>query len=61
MFTRSIVMRIFAWRRYRSNLRELCQLTERELKDVGLTRSNLEYAARSGIRSDRLIGQTSDC
>jgi uncharacterized protein YjiS (DUF1127 family) len=61
MFARGIVSRIFSWRRYHSNLRELSQLTERELKDVGVSRSNLEYAARLDIRSDRHIRQMSEC
>ena len=61
MFTRGIVRQISTWRRYHSNLRELSQLTERELKDAGLSRSNLEYAARLDIHSDRRIRQTSEC
>ena len=48
MFMTVILKRIAAWRRYRSNLRELGQLTDRELADVGLSRSSLEYAVRVG-------------
>jgi len=55
MFVIAILERILAWRRYRSNLRELCRLSERELADIGLSRSNLEYAARLGAGSDQLI------
>jgi len=48
MFTIVVLKRIAAWWRYRSNLHELAELTDRELADVGLCRSNLEYAARAG-------------
>ena len=36
MFISLILKRIAAWRRYRNNLRELGQLTDRELEDIGL-------------------------
>jgi uncharacterized protein YjiS (DUF1127 family) len=48
MFVTLILKRINAWRRYRANLRELGQLTDRELEDIGLSRSNLDHAARMG-------------
>jgi uncharacterized protein YjiS (DUF1127 family) len=48
MFITLILKRIAAWRRYRSNLRELGQLTDRELEDIGLSRSNVDHAARMG-------------
>jgi uncharacterized protein YjiS (DUF1127 family) len=35
-----------AWRRYRASVRELSQLTDRELHDLGLTRSEIEDVAR---------------
>ena len=48
MFISLILKRIAAWRRYRNNLRELGQLTDRELEDIGLSRSNVDSAARMG-------------
>jgi len=48
MFISLILKRIAAWRRYRANLRELGQLTDRELEDIGLSRSNVDHAARMG-------------
>ncbi|MBV9754221.1 MAG: DUF1127 domain-containing protein [Hyphomicrobiales bacterium] len=41
-----MLKRLAAWRRYRANLRELAQLTDRELEDIGLSRGNVDYAAR---------------
>jgi uncharacterized protein YjiS (DUF1127 family) len=55
MFVIAILKRIGAWRRYRANLGELRRLSERELADIGLSRSNLEYAARLLAGSDQLI------
>jgi uncharacterized protein YjiS (DUF1127 family) len=46
MFITLILKRLAAWKRYRSNLRELGQLTDRELEDIGLSRGNVDYAAR---------------
>jgi uncharacterized protein YjiS (DUF1127 family) len=46
MFITLILKRIAAWRRYRTNLRELGELTDRELDDIGLSRGNVDYAAR---------------
>jgi uncharacterized protein YjiS (DUF1127 family) len=46
MFIALILKRIAAWRRYRINLHELGQLTDRELEDIGLSRGNVDYAAR---------------
>ena len=43
MFITLILKRIAAWRRYRANLRELGQLTDRELDDIGLSRGNVDY------------------
>jgi len=40
-----IISRIRTWARYRASLRELSQLSDRQLADIGLTRSNLQNAA----------------
>ena len=42
-----IVSRIRAWNRYRASLRELSQLSDRQLSDIGLSRSTIDQAARS--------------
>ena len=34
-----------AWRRYNHSVRELSQLSDRELADIGLTRSEIQVAA----------------
>ncbi len=46
MFITLILKRLAAWRRYRANLRELGRLTDRELEDIGLSRGNVDFAAR---------------
>jgi uncharacterized protein YjiS (DUF1127 family) len=48
MFT-SIVRQFQAWRRYETVRRELSHLTDRELADIGITRSDIERVA-SGER-----------
>jgi uncharacterized protein YjiS (DUF1127 family) len=44
MFT-SIVRHYEAWRRHEAVRRELSQLTDRELADIGITRSDIERIA----------------
>jgi uncharacterized protein YjiS (DUF1127 family) len=58
MFTTVILKRIAAWKRYRANLHELGQLTDRDLADVGLSRGNLEYTARVGDERSLLRGRS---
>jgi uncharacterized protein YjiS (DUF1127 family) len=50
MFT-SIVRRYHAWRRYETVRRELSHLTDRELSDIGITRSEIERIASGEARS----------
>jgi uncharacterized protein YjiS (DUF1127 family) len=38
--------RLVEWRRYRRTVNELATLTDRELEDIGLTRADIEPAAR---------------
>jgi uncharacterized protein YjiS (DUF1127 family) len=40
-----IARRYRAWRRYETVLRELAQLTDRELADIGIHRSQIEWIA----------------
>ena len=58
MFITNTLKRIAAWMRYRANLHELGQLTDRELADVGLSRSNLEYTARVSDERSLLRGRS---
>jgi uncharacterized protein YjiS (DUF1127 family) len=50
MFT-SIVRRYQAWRRYETVRRELSHLTDRELADIGITRSDIERIASGEAHS----------
>jgi uncharacterized protein YjiS (DUF1127 family) len=47
---RSLFARVAAWldeqRRYRRTVKELSQLTARELEDIGLTRADIDGVAR---------------
>lgn len=37
------------WRRYNETVRELSRLNNRELNDVGISRSDIERIARSAV------------
>ena len=37
------------WRRYRETVNELSRLSNRELNDLGITRSDIPYVARKAI------------
>ena len=50
MFT-SIVRHYEAWRRHEAARRELSQLTDRELADIGITRSDIERIASEETHS----------
>ena len=41
-----IAEKVSAWRRYRTSVRELSSLTDRELSDLGLNRYDIEWVAR---------------
>ena len=47
MFVTMIAAKIRAYLRYRETVRELSRLTDRELDDLGLSRSDIQYVARS--------------
>lgn len=51
----SLLQRLIAWygerQRYRRTVNELSALTERELADIGLTRSDIVDVARRSARS----------
>jgi uncharacterized protein YjiS (DUF1127 family) len=45
-----LVRMLRVWRRYNQNLRELNQLDDRELADIGITRSDIQRIAWKGAR-----------
>lgn len=46
MIVSYVLSKIRAWRRYRETVRELSQLSDRELSDVGLSRWQIPYVAK---------------
>jgi uncharacterized protein YjiS (DUF1127 family) len=46
MNLKTISDKLNAWRRYREVVRELSQLSDHELGDIGIRRSDIEYIAR---------------
>ena len=40
---KTISEKLAAWRRYREAVRELSQLSDRELDDIGIRRGDIEY------------------
>ncbi|HYF56760.1 MAG TPA: DUF1127 domain-containing protein [Salinarimonas sp.] len=47
MFVTMILARIRAYLRYRETVQELSRLTDRELDDIGLSRSEIDTVARA--------------
>lgn len=48
---KTISEKLTAWRRYREAVRELSQLSDRELDDIGIRRGDIEYIVRRSIAS----------
>ena len=49
---KTIPEKLNAWRRYREAVRELTQLSDRELADIGIRRGDIEAIARlSALRA----------
>jgi len=46
MSIKEIAHKIQEWRRYRASVRELSRLTDRELHDLGIVRSDIEHVAK---------------
>ena len=44
---KTVSEKLSAWRRYRETIRELTQLSDHELHDIGVHRGEIEYIARS--------------
>ena len=47
---KSITEKLNAWRRYREAVRELSQLTDRELEDIGVRRGDIPFIAAGASR-----------
>ena len=41
--------KLTAWRRYRDAVRELSQLSDRELDDIGIRRADIEHIVRRSV------------
>jgi len=48
---KSIGEKLTAWRRYRDAVRELSQLSDRELDDIGIRRGDIPFIAASSARA----------
>ncbi len=43
---KALAEKVHAWARYRETVKELSQLSDEELHDIGVSRSEIEYVAR---------------
>ena len=48
---KTISEKLASWRRYREAVRELSQLSNRELDDIGIRRGDIEFVVRRSIAS----------
>jgi uncharacterized protein YjiS (DUF1127 family) len=48
---KSISQKLAAWRRYREAVRELSQLSDRELEDIGIRRGDIPFIASSSAQA----------
>jgi uncharacterized protein YjiS (DUF1127 family) len=55
---RTVTEKVSAWRRYREAIRELSQLSDNELQDIGMLRGDIEYVARRPP-ADKAVGRFS--
>jgi uncharacterized protein YjiS (DUF1127 family) len=46
---KTITQKFNAWRRYREAVRELSQMTDNELGDIGIRRCDIAYVARQPV------------
>ena len=46
---KTLAEKFSAWRRTRDAVRELSQLTDRELQDIGILRGDIEAVVRHGV------------
>jgi uncharacterized protein YjiS (DUF1127 family) len=55
---KTVSEKLSAWRRYREAVRELAQLSDYELHDIGVLRADIEFIARRPS-SDKATGRSS--
>ena len=48
---KTITEKLASWRRYRDAIRELSQLTDRELDDIGIRRGDIPFIASSAAQA----------
>jgi uncharacterized protein YjiS (DUF1127 family) len=48
MILKTLTEKLNAWRRYREAVKELSQLSDRELNDIGIRRGDIEFIVRQG-------------
>jgi uncharacterized protein YjiS (DUF1127 family) len=46
---KTITEKLNAWRRYRDAVKELSQLSDRELSDIGVRRGDIEFIVRQNF------------
>jgi len=46
---KTISEKLAAWRRYRDSVRELSQLSDRDLSDIGIRRGDIESIVRQSM------------
>ncbi len=51
MSLKALAGKLHEWRRYRACRRELAQFSDRELHDIGLSRSEIVFVARKVARA----------
>jgi uncharacterized protein YjiS (DUF1127 family) len=49
---KTITEKLNAWRRYREAVRELSQLSDRELNDIGIRRGEIEDIVRRSVADE---------
>ena len=49
---KTISEKLAAWRRYREAVRELSQLSDRELSDIGIRRGDIENIVRQSVMNE---------
>jgi uncharacterized protein YjiS (DUF1127 family) len=49
---KTITEKLASWRRYREAVRELSQLSDRELDDIGIRRGDIELIVRRSVAND---------
>jgi len=49
---KTISEKLTAWRRYRDAVKELSQLTDRELSDIGIRRGDIETIVRKSVMQE---------